>query len=55
MNDYVAESGDVTFAKQKWDRVWKAYQFLLSTYDAQGFPKTSASDTAGWRAVHCFR
>ncbi len=39
MNDYVAESGDIAFAKEKWDGVWKAYQFLLSTYDEQGFPK----------------
>jgi glycogen debranching enzyme len=39
MNDYVTESGDVFFAKEKWDSVWKAYRFLLSTYDAQGFPK----------------
>src|SRR5713101_8163330 len=30
MNDYVAESGDIAFAKEKWDGVWKAYQFLLS-------------------------
>src|SRR6266852_3186855 len=39
MNDYVTESGDVAFAKEKWDSVWKAYQFLSSTYDEQGFPK----------------
>jgi GH15 family glucan-1,4-alpha-glucosidase len=39
MNDYVTESGDVAFAKETWDSVWKAYQFLLSTYDPQGFPK----------------
>jgi GH15 family glucan-1,4-alpha-glucosidase len=39
MNDYVTESGDVAFAKEKWDSVWKAYQFLGSTYDEQGFPK----------------
>jgi GH15 family glucan-1,4-alpha-glucosidase len=39
MNDYVTESGDIAFAKEKWDSVWKAYQFLLSTYDEQGFPK----------------
>ncbi len=39
MNDYVTESGDIAFAKEKWDGVWKAYQFLLSTYDEQGFPK----------------
>ena len=24
---------------QKWDSLWKAYQFLLSTYDAQGLPQ----------------
>ena len=39
MNDYVTKSGDVAFAKEKWDSVWKAYQFLRSTYDEQGFPK----------------
>jgi glycogen debranching enzyme len=39
MNDYVVQSGDVEFAKQKWDSLWKAYQFMRSTYDAQGFPQ----------------
>jgi len=39
VNDYVAESGDVAFGKEKWDSVWKAYQFLCSTYDQRGFPK----------------
>jgi GH15 family glucan-1,4-alpha-glucosidase len=39
MNDYVTESGDVAFAKEKWDSVWKAYQFLRSTYDQQDFPQ----------------
>ena len=39
MNDYVVQSGDVAFAKEKWGSVWKAYQFLRSTYDAQGFPQ----------------
>ena len=39
MNDYVTQSGDTTFAKEKWDSLWKAYQFLRSTYDAQGFPQ----------------
>jgi glycogen debranching enzyme len=39
MNDYVVESGDVAFAKEKWDSLWKAYQFLLSTYDPAGLPK----------------
>jgi glycogen debranching enzyme len=39
MNDYVVQSGDVDFAKQKWDSLWKAYQFLKSTYDSEGFPQ----------------
>jgi glycogen debranching enzyme len=38
-NDYVVHSGDTGFAKEKWDSLWKAYQFLRSTYDAQGFPQ----------------
>jgi glycogen debranching enzyme len=39
MNDYIVESGDTAFAQAKWDSVWKAYQFLRSTYDAQGLPQ----------------
>ncbi len=39
MNDYVVQSGDTDFAKEKWDSLWKAYQFMRSTYDAQGFPQ----------------
>jgi glycogen debranching enzyme len=39
MNDYAVESGDLDFAREKWDNVWRAYQFLKSTYDAQGFAK----------------
>ena len=39
MNDYVVESGDTAFAQAKWDSVWKAYQFLRSTYDQQGLPQ----------------
>lgn len=38
-NDYVTRSGDVDFARQKWDSLWRAYQFLRSTYDAQNFPQ----------------
>jgi glycogen debranching enzyme len=38
-NDYVMQSGDAGFAKEKWDSLWKAYQFFRSTYDAQGFPQ----------------
>ena len=37
MNDYVEQSGDVAFGREKWDNVWRAYQFLRSTYDSQGF------------------
>jgi hypothetical protein len=39
MNDYVTSSGDVAFAREKWDSVCKAYQYLHSTYDAQGVPQ----------------
>ena len=38
-NDYVEQSGDVAFAKEKWDSLWKAYQFLRSTYGSEGFPQ----------------
>lgn len=39
MNDYVVESSDTAFAKEKWANVWKAYEFLRSTYDERGFAK----------------
>jgi glycogen debranching enzyme len=39
MNDYVVQSGDATFAIEKWDSLWKAYEFLRSTYDEHGFAK----------------
>ena len=38
-NDYVTSSGDAGFAKEQWERLWKAYQFLKSTYDARGLPQ----------------
>jgi glycogen debranching enzyme len=41
VNDYVTESGDTAFAKEKWKSLWKAYEFMRSTYDEQGFPKNS--------------
>ena len=47
MNDYVTQSGDVEFARAKWDNVWRAYQFLRSTYDAQGFAQ-NAGIGHGW-------
>jgi len=40
MQDYAKASGDVEFAKANWDHLWRAYQFLNSTY-ADGFPKNS--------------
>jgi glycogen debranching enzyme len=39
MNDYIVASGDTALAKLKWDSIWKAYQFLRSTYDMQGLPQ----------------
>jgi glycogen debranching enzyme len=37
VRDYVRESGDLGFAREKWNNLWKAYQFLHSTWDAHGF------------------
>jgi glycogen debranching enzyme len=37
--DYLTSSGDVGFVQQKWETLWKAYAFLRSTYDAQGWPQ----------------
>ena len=34
--DYVRASGDVAFAREHWDSLWRAYQFLRSTYSASG-------------------
>jgi glycogen debranching enzyme len=38
-DDYVRESGDVGFAREKWASLWKAYEFLKSTYNPQGLPQ----------------
>ena len=38
-DDYVTSSGDVEFAKTNWSHISKAYEFLRSTYDANGLPK----------------
>jgi glycogen debranching enzyme len=38
-NDYVVNSGDTAFAKEKWASLWRAYQFLKSTYDVRGLPQ----------------
>src|SRR6266478_604215 len=47
LNDYVVESGDTAFAKEKWDSLWKAYELLRSTYDERGFAK-NAGVGHGW-------
>jgi glycogen debranching enzyme len=39
MNDYVVQSGDAGFASGKWDNLWRAYQFLKSTYNKDGLPR----------------
>lgn len=39
MNDYLLHSGDSAFVTEQWPSIWKAYQFLRSTWDAQGFPR----------------
>jgi GH15 family glucan-1,4-alpha-glucosidase len=46
-NDYVTRSGDVEFAQQQWDNLWKAYEFLESTFDAQGLAQNFSVGT-GW-------
>jgi len=40
-DDYVSSSGDVEFVREKWNSLWKAYEFLRSTFDAQGFAQNS--------------
>jgi glycogen debranching enzyme len=36
VNDYAVQSGDTAFVRDKWDNLWRAYQFLRSTYDSNG-------------------
>ncbi len=40
-NDYVTESGDLAFAQEKWESLWRACQFLRSTFDSEGLPQNS--------------
>jgi len=47
LNDYAVQSGDVAFARDKWDNAWRAYQFLRSTYDSNGFAQ-NAGIGHGW-------
>ena len=46
-DDYVTRSGDVVFALDNWTRFWKAYEFLQSTLDANGFAQ-NAGVGHGW-------
>jgi len=39
VNDYATQSGDTAFVREKWDNLWRAYQFLRSTYDSNGLPQ----------------
>jgi glycogen debranching enzyme len=39
INDYVTQSGDTDFDRAHWDQIWKAYQFLRSTYNDRGLPR----------------
>ncbi|MGA7218009.1 MAG: hypothetical protein WBX38_06825 [Candidatus Sulfotelmatobacter sp.] len=47
MSDYASQSGDIAFVRENWERLWKAYQFLRSTYDAQGLAQNAGAGT-GW-------
>jgi glycogen debranching enzyme len=39
MRDYATTSGDGAFVKEKWESIRKAYDFLRSTWDANGLPQ----------------
>jgi len=47
VNDYAIQSGDIGFVREKWDNVWRAYQFLRSTYDSNGLAQ-NAGIGHGW-------
>lgn len=47
VDDYVTQSGDAKFASDNWEHVAKAYDFLKSTYDQEGFAKNEGVGT-GW-------
>ncbi|MBI4461317.1 MAG: amylo-alpha-1,6-glucosidase, partial [Acidobacteria bacterium] len=36
VDDYVRRSGDVAFAQENWPSLWKAHEFLRSTWDPRG-------------------
>jgi glycogen debranching enzyme len=47
VNDYVAHSGDIEFARQSWQSIWRAYEFLRSTFDKNGLAVNEGVGT-GW-------
>lgn len=47
MNDYAVQSGDLAFVREKWENLWRAYQFLRSTYDSEGLAQ-NAGIGHGW-------
>ena len=47
MNEYAVTSGDLNFVKDRWASVWKAYEFLRSTWDSQGFAQNQQAGH-GW-------
>lgn len=47
LSDYVERSGDVSFAQREWDGIWRAFQFLGSTLDADGFAQNLGAGH-GW-------
>jgi len=36
VDDYAVQSGDAAFVREKWDNLFRAYQFMRSTYDSNG-------------------
>ena len=38
-DDYVRSSGDVAFARDHWDSLWHAYEYLKSSYGPNGLSK----------------
>ena len=46
-DDYVRASGDIAFAQQEWDSLWRAYQFMHSTMGPNGLPQNTNVGT-GW-------
>jgi glycogen debranching enzyme len=45
--DYVRASGDIAFARDHWDSLWHAYQYLKSTYSSSGLSENIHSGH-GW-------